>query len=388
MPDISTLKSAIEIDIFLRAIFQNNESAILTNVLGGTIHPRLIPEVVAILDSSPPRMGSWSKDKVYRLLERYFRREPASIKWKLQDALIISDIYEHVHFFVDGFTSSALSAHPKLPSSPLSPNERCRIEGAFLRLQLFCNIFREDLEESQDIFFNNFSYWENEQLACINDYLESQLRIPFEDVADHDVFWGKMKVTTCQELDLDGKCYLQALIANGLGYIHQLVTASTYEERREILGLFPSSARYFLTYTLTDAGDIADCVLSEFYEQQKKGLASKSSLEDPDSGPYNAWYWAHAHDDGEDFVFGPDYYGLRYSGYVMWDNWRLSEWNIFSETFQYRNYHYLPASQSSAHPWEIRKSWKRRTEIYKLGGRGWWSKDDESKIVWPEKNGT
>ena len=35
---------------------------------------------------------------------------------------------------------------------------------------------------------------------------------------------------------------------------------------------------------------------------------------------------------------------------------------------------------------DIVYSYHRRTEIWEQGGRGWWSKDDESHIVWEPKS--
>lgn len=198
-PDVPTLDAAIEVDDSLRSAFWSNESLILEDVLRKTINPRLIPEVVAVLDSTRFHLGKvkfrvpddpWTKDEVYRLLGHYFQRQSVSVKWKLADALAVSEIYEHVRYFVDDFASSALSEYlvsgdKELSPSPLSSNERCRLEGVFLRLELFCNLFRERAQkqarftpdELSDIFFSKFSPWENEQLACVNDYLTDKILI-------------------------------------------------------------------------------------------------------------------------------------------------------------------------------------------------------------------
>lgn len=199
MPDVRTLQSAIEVDDSLRSVFWRNESTILKNVLYNTINPRLIPEVLALLESTHFHFGKvtlrvpddpWTKERVSRLLSHYFQRQPVSVNWKLADALTISEIYGHIRFFVDDFASSALSVHltsgdKQLPQPSLSTDERCRLEAAFLRFELFCNLFREraykqerfEDEELSEIFFDKFSPWENEQLACINDYLTAKILI-------------------------------------------------------------------------------------------------------------------------------------------------------------------------------------------------------------------
>jgi hypothetical protein len=45
---------------------------------------------------------------------------------------------------------------------------------------------------------------------------------------------------------------------------------------------------------------------------------------------------------------------------------------------------YLDSLAWSRDKFAIEESKKRRTEIFKAGGRGWWSENDESKVVWEE----
>lgn len=150
--------------------------------------------------------------------------------------------------------------------------------------------------------------------------------------------------------------------------------------------MIPSASSDFLLDGLMEHGpDVADQPLSAFSEGGKKSLASKSSIEDPDPGPYNAWYWAHERDYSEQFFLDGSQQLLRQRGYVMWDDWRLQKWNLFSEPFSDRNYPPLRNELTEERQREIKESWERRSEIYRRGGRGWWSKDDESKIVWPEE---
>lgn len=166
------------------------------------------------------------------------------------------------------------------------------------------------------------------------------------------------------------------------------MTVPTYEQRYEMLGAIPSRSSDFLLDGLLQQHqpDATDKPLSAFSETEKKALASKSSIEDPDPGPYNAWHWAHWREYGEDFIFSRLHQSLRKRGYVMWDDWRLRESNIFSKPFDEDDYPRYDSGPTEQRRLEVEDSWKRRSEIYQLGGEGWWSKDDESKIVWPPKD--
>ena len=199
MPDFRTLQSAIDVDDSLRSVFWANESTILKNVMHKIVDSRLLPEVNAVIESTRFCFGKvklrlpddpWTKDGVCRLLNHYFQREPLSVNWNFADARTISELYEHIRFFVEDFASSMLSIHlatgyKQLALPPLSPNERCRLEGSFLRFELFCNLFRErsenqerfQVEELWEIFFAKLSPWENEQLACIHNYLTDKILI-------------------------------------------------------------------------------------------------------------------------------------------------------------------------------------------------------------------
>lgn len=79
---------------------------------------------------------------------------------------------------------------------------------------------------------------------------------------------------------------------------------------------------------------------------------------------------------------------LRKRGYVMWDHSRLVNWGFFR--FQW---HPAPREDSDSNDdgrdafreaVMMILSWQRRRVLYDRGARGWWSEDDESKLVWDE----
>lgn len=74
-------------------------------------------------------------------------------------------------------------------------------------------------------------------------------------------------------------------------------------------------------------------------------------------------------------------------GYVFWDEARLEKLGALTQdglakltapTDPLEAYRELENNQLQA-------LGTRRSEIWKQGGSGWWSQDDESKVVWPEK---
>ena len=56
-----------------------------------------------------------------------------------------------------------------------------RIERSFYTFEIYCSLFgksrsRLSLNDQLDLFFNRFAPWENEQLACVHDFLLDELK--------------------------------------------------------------------------------------------------------------------------------------------------------------------------------------------------------------------
>lgn len=68
---------------------------------------------------------------------------------------------------------------------------------------------------------------------------------------------------------------------------------------------------------------------------------------------------------------------------MFFDHSRLSDWDILSKPFGYVQ------EQIEEEPMHTYMNDADRTEmdrIWELGGRGWWRRGDESKLVWPFKD--
>lgn len=109
----------------------------------------------------------------------------------LKQAIALSKIHSNVQFFLRRYMATitkrlAIIAEEGATIS-LTSSEAARIERAFYRFELYCNLFRrEDTphgghayedDSRKDIFFDKFMPYENEQFVCIYDYLFSEVTI-------------------------------------------------------------------------------------------------------------------------------------------------------------------------------------------------------------------
>ncbi|KAK2757965.1 hypothetical protein FQN54_004371 [Arachnomyces sp. PD_36] len=415
MPDLLTFHLALETFKSLRQAFLANHSSICNSFIPSVFPSRVLPDLLALSESTqfnPWRKerrrsdDPWNEERVADLMRRHYGQPlPRDIQWTYADIARISGIQEHINFFIDDFASTANSARPNGDGNqpqPLTRNERSRIEVAFFRFELYCNLFRqrgvytsggrethERIEEGHwKLFFDFFSPWENEQLACVHDYLADKVVVPFDDVSDHDIYWGEESISCHEDTCLDAELYIQSLLSKGLAVLHRLVAASTYEERHKLLGIIPSSDWDFLSSGMI--GDPRELSYGQyrpysmFGQDEREALQSKTSTQDPDRGPCHAWFWAHESYNGESGFYNRDHELLRKMGYVMWDDWRLEHWGILEKPFDEKDYPAPDKSLSEERIKEFKESCQRRSEIWRRGGLGWWSKDDESKIEWPK----
>ena len=178
LEDIPSLYALISTCSTLCYSFYDSESSILAGFLQRRIPPSLMHTALATLKSSESL--PWSKQTAEDLAMLYTKTDKSSLlpKLNLRNALLLSEMNDHVQFFASRFASEALSYHPvtclpELNPTPVSPNELCRIERTLYRFQFYCNLMalrrkRCFGRRGPSIFVSNgFAPWENEQLACI-----------------------------------------------------------------------------------------------------------------------------------------------------------------------------------------------------------------------------
>ena len=211
LPDIGTLRTAVlSCPAFFHA-FRYSEGPIMNSVLLGEIGSAVFPEAVIALEASSIRHGKPTVQERANSVsqKQLLRREQVQWIWTPADALAASKVHFYVHSFATKFASAALSRVPscsglQLEHSPSTQQELERIERALYRFEIYCNLFPPSRSMESEIasgdsaamqyeaFFSRFAPWENEQLACIYDFLVREVspgRVEVlsreDDFADH-----------------------------------------------------------------------------------------------------------------------------------------------------------------------------------------------------------
>ena len=180
IPSLCTLMSTCSV---LYSSFHDSESSILAGFLQRRIPPSLMHTALATLKSSEPT--TWSQQTVDHLVMLYTKSDEPSLlpKLNLRNALLLCEMNDHIQFFAARFATEAIRHHPitnlsQQFATPISPSELCRIERTFYRFQFYCNLMalrkkrRFGRRGTSVVISDGFAPWENEQLACIIDYLE------------------------------------------------------------------------------------------------------------------------------------------------------------------------------------------------------------------------
>ena len=413
IPDVTSLWSTILTCSSLYNAFINAEALITSHVVKNFIDVDVLPEAVAALKSS--RLAPFKRDRVLEFVQsQLVSRKSPQISWILPEALPLSNLHQAVEYFAASFALRTLARlSPSafagtLPEYPLSPEELYRIQRALYRFEIYCNLFRGrksgalDINEQQEVFFSKFSPWENEQLGCVHDYLFhlispgmflgicspiSALTVTaFNDIVHHDVAWGALFVEDAFDLDSG---YIQRLLSRGLVYLAAIATAETYDERYQVLyEPYPKSGpEDFLYKGLGLSNGPDDGVeLSEYTEDEEEDFARlhQPFVHESNTGPFQAWRWAHQHETNATFIYADSQRSLREQGYVFWDQSRLEAWPLFQRPWEPPDSsaadNERASHRASLNLWDRTT---RRSQIYDHGGRGWWSPDDESKVVYP-----
>lgn len=170
-----------------------------------------------------------------------------------------------------------------------------------------------------------------------------------------------------------------------------LSTAKSYDDRRSLLSGYGSQGSPLSDAMRASRMLHSDDVCLEKYTDEEERLFVRSPFdEDHDSGPAEAWRWAHAACTKDHFYFLKEHRGLRQRGYVMWDLIRLLGWDFFALPSQALASERLSSYYPNRLEWAAKRnlqgdSWTERLKIWEKGGRGWWAPGDESRIDWPRR---
>jgi hypothetical protein len=122
-----------------------------------------------------------------------------------------------------------------------------------------------------------------------------------------------------------------------------------------------------------------DATLAEYTDKDLAVLFPDPDKEDDDKGPFEAWRVAYKDLSRSAWVMLGNT-GLRERAYVLWDQDRLLRYNML-ELFENapKDLELLTAEDGYDNMLE---SFEERSNIWQEGGRGYWSADDKSRIVW------
>jgi hypothetical protein len=191
LPDVESMKSISLASSSLYHGFKGFEKHVVTDVFEKELPLDVLPELLVILKTL--RIPNRTKRRVQIFAHINLRLRRPRHWWNfselftLSEALFLRKLRRSALYFAEDFglltrrrpgsetpfQGSDFWATP-IEHPPLSQTETSHIVRALYRYEIYCDLFRDDLfsvKEQQDVFFKRFSVFENEQVACIDDYL-------------------------------------------------------------------------------------------------------------------------------------------------------------------------------------------------------------------------
>lgn len=194
-PTLSTLSALVHASPQLHRVYVENRTPILRSVLAQALNGMLVDALGAYHSGKEFFQRVREGSLLWTFVEEYESKyTTTATDWMA--ALSLKDIV-HLHHFhtsvieplTDRYASWALASLPipstneKTRKQPLSNTERCRIQRAMYRLQVFCNVcwsLREG-HSSQEILEKNIAHlrvlcifpaWEIEEILCFHRFAE------------------------------------------------------------------------------------------------------------------------------------------------------------------------------------------------------------------------
>ncbi|KAI1456766.1 hypothetical protein F4805DRAFT_430763 [Annulohypoxylon moriforme] len=236
--DLDTLRAITSTCRYLHVAFASWEKPIVTQVLLNQLGWDVLPEAIAVDESS--RLGPYDSQKAEEFSKRHLRHRMTSLDestcWNLTEALQLARFYEVVEFLAEVIVESGWGSHVYnwIQEDQHDPGPSLadfyRVERALYRFQLYWNIFGSssaevDLDEQRDVFFRHFNVWENEQLRCAQHLLHRMILKPVEACksfrsVDMRTWWGEDA---------------QYLLSQGLEHIYRIATADSTDDVLELI---------------------------------------------------------------------------------------------------------------------------------------------------------
>ncbi|KAF7513070.1 hypothetical protein GJ744_011336 [Endocarpon pusillum] len=294
----------------------------------------------------------------------------------------MSTLYRKITFLVQDFCAWTTEGYAPMHCSQtlrfsLSQNEVLRIARAFYRLELFCILFRhrriggldsEAHEQNDSIrrhayrLFGFWNAWENEEIACIRDYIFTRLAVVFARIrqaasirpfkvilyepgdeipdefpsgtvyvdSDRVPDWYREHSACGADLSPEGSNYTrfrEMFVMQGLDYLSRLLSSKNPQEQAD---MFISKWADF-THNPDGwgflSGELETTPVRLSYESETReaffhGDEEIFETDEGAEGPNFAWCWA-GKQKFQAYYASADRAHLRRWGYVMWDLQRL-----------------------------------------------------------------
>ncbi|ROW02476.1 hypothetical protein VMCG_06081 [Cytospora schulzeri] len=205
-PNLPSLSALVHASPGLHRVYVDNRMAILRSVLVEALNGMLVDALGAYNSST----ASFQTAREESLLWAFMERQEAKYTTTGTDWTVDLSLDDMIHLLrfhtsvIESLTERyATWALASLPSSstndqagqqPLSDTERCRIQRAMYRLQIFCNVCgslgeerssRERIEDNIDRLrvLSMFLAWEIEEILCVHRFAEDIYRDILRQVA-------------------------------------------------------------------------------------------------------------------------------------------------------------------------------------------------------------
>ena len=186
LPDVHSLVCAALTGFALYHALRTDERELSSCVLLRQIKPEIFNDAIATWESKLLGRKIWTAPRIEVFFKEYSNRVATFLQTcDLSKALSLAQFHLKVQYFAKDLAERALqvATERSLPQEqvlPVNQNEMIRIERTFYRFEIYCNLFGDSKSrhilpgpEQRKAFWNRFSPWENEQLACVWEYLGS-----------------------------------------------------------------------------------------------------------------------------------------------------------------------------------------------------------------------
>ncbi|KAL2831313.1 hypothetical protein BJY01DRAFT_254324 [Aspergillus pseudoustus] len=353
LSDIQSLESAVLTGPCLYAAFRGAESQIVKSVLFQQFDADLLHNALSAEVSM--QRSTWQESDVREFLDSYLSLNKQTfhsvLNYTLSQALRLARLLVLIDRFTRDLIAPVLArnkplddrhAEPPSPALPLSQTESNRFVRTFYRFQIYCSLFGDpitcpyqDGPERGLVFFAHFSAWENEQLACIHDYLLRVMAPVFRQEAETDAEWIMYFILSDTGED---SIVQQYHLSRGLNHIQRFLDADSPEERHSLLSDKQNRKSHmaFFSDILRDINEFEQSEpLKDLTAAEEQELVRQPLYSDPDTGPELVWRWAHQNQECSQFVFSLSQAPLREWAYVMWDQQRLEGWGVFERPWAF-----------------------------------------------------